>query len=512
MSGKIKLGMVIVFLMAMVVFASDKKSHGTKLPAPPKTWDDAMIPTTTLPLVGLGEAHHLPADYYYQIPVRPIYKSYPVYAPGKEPPGYMEWLKKQEPEIISFDTKNFTEEDWIKAGEIVFQAPAYYNTIMTMEDVTNPDWYKRTGMPVTKDGIVPFTSYVIRKKGVVDVGNLACAQCHTRIMPDGTALRGAQSSYPFDRADTAAIRRQYAAAIAKGRGDYYLTRLRAFARALWSAPWIKPNPSDITDTISFEEYCRTRESVPAGVMSRQGTSIILPVKMPALIGIKDLRYLDATGLIQHRSIGDLMRYAAINQGGDDLSKYGDFQVWNMIAEKNPPPDAQERYSDDELYAMALYIYSLKLPPNPNKFDALAARGQKVFEQQGCAMCHTPPLYTSNKLTLAQGFTPPEDHFKKFDIIPMSVGTDPRLAMTTRRGTGYYKVPSLRGVWARGPFEHMGSCATLEDFFDPRRVRDDYVPTGFVGYQLKSRAVKGHPFGLSISEDDRKALIAFLKTL
>ena len=85
-------------------------------------------------------------------------------------------------------------------------------------------------------------------------------------------------------------------------------------------------------------------------------------------------------------------------------------------------------------------------------------------------------------------------------------------METRRGTGYYKVPSLRGVWYRGPFEHNGSVATLEDWFDPRRLRDDYVPTGFKGYGLKTRAVKGHEFGLKLSAEDKAGLIAFLKTL
>jgi len=38
-------------------------------------------------------------------------------------------------------------------------------------------------------------------------------------------------------------------------------------------------------------------------------------------------------------------------------------------------------------------------------------------------------------------------------------------MLTRKGTGYYKVPSLRGLWYRGPYEHDGSVATLEDWFD-----------------------------------------------
>jgi cytochrome c peroxidase len=93
-----------------------------------------------------------------------------------------------------------------------------------------------------------------------------------------------------------------------------------------------------------------------------------------------------------------------------------------------------------------------------------------------------------------------------------VGTDPTLTMETRRGTGYYKVPSLRGVWYRGPFEHNGSVATLEDWFDPKRLQADFVPTGWQYPRGTPRAVKGHEFGLTLSESDRGALIAFLKTL
>jgi hypothetical protein len=136
----------------------------------------------------------------------------------------------------------------------------------------------------------------------------------------------------------------------------------------------------------------------------------------------------------------------------------------------------------------------------------------VFQSEGCAACHTPPLYTNNKLTPAEGFNVPEEHRKQYDILPLSVGTDPNLALKTRRGTGYYKVPSLRGVWYRGPFEHNGSVATLEDWFDRRRLREDYAPTGFKGFGVKTRAVKGHQFGLNLSPEDRRALIAFLKTL
>ena len=107
---------------------------------------------------------------------------------------------------------------------------------------------------------------------------------------------------------------------------------------------------------------------------------------------------------------------------------------------------------------------------------------------------------------------PDEHKQKFEIMPVVVGTDPHLALETRKGTGYYRVPSLKGVWYRGPFEHNGSVATLEDWFDPARLRDDYVPTGFKGLDGQTRAVKGHEFGLKLSSDDKRALIAFLKTL
>lgn len=184
----------------------------------------------------------------------------------------------------------------------------------------------------------------------------------------------------------------------------------------------------------------------------------------------------------------------------------------MPAQRRSPSGAQTRYSDARLYALGQFIYAMTPPPNPNRFDARAERGQRVFSASGCARCHTPPLYTANKLVPAEGFTPPVDHYNKYGILDVRVGTDPTLTMTTRRGTGYYKIPSSKGVWYRGPFEHNGSVATLEDRFDPARLRDDYVPTGFVGIGVKTRAVQGHPFGLNLSDDDRAARIAFLKTL
>ena len=69
------------------------------------------------------------------------------------------------------------------------------------------------------------------------------------------------------------------------------------------------------------------------------------------------------------------------------------------------------------------------------FDAKAEAGQKIFMRAGCAARHTPPLDTSNKLTLARGFKPPSGKPATLDVLPISVGTDPGLALSTRKGTG-----------------------------------------------------------------------------
>jgi hypothetical protein len=503
-------------LCAVLSYSGSAQKNGANWrPNIPKTWVDAEIAELELPLADpIGSPKHVSAEYYYRIPVRPIYKSYPVYAPSHEPPGYIDRLKRQEPEIAWGRDKNDiehapplkTEADWISAGELVFDAAIVYDFITTAAEVRDPDWYSKTGVLLTRDGVMPFYRYVIREKGKLELGRLACMSCHTRVMPDGATLKGAQGNFAFDRVRAYAYR----------TGRFTPAEVRAIERGLFAASWLRPDPNARLGQMSVDQISTAQEEIPPGVLARHRSSLFFPTQIPDLIGVKDRRYLDRTGLQRHRSIVDMMRYAALNQGADDLASYdGFFPVDRPQFRTLPEPNDLRvggRYSDEQLYALALYLYSLRPPPNPNKPDAITARGQKIFEREGCAGCHTPPLYTNNKLTLAEGFTPPPDTRQKYDILPVSVSSDPDLAMKTRRGTGYYKTPSLKGVWYRGPFEHSGSVATLEDWFDPKRLRDDYAPTGFKGYIVKTRAVKGHEFGLQLSTEDKQALIAFLKTL
>ena len=314
-------------------------------------------------------------------------------------------------------------------------------------------------------------------------------------MADGTVIPGAQFN---DLGDGLIGQLVNQGAASFFRGDPPAT-------ALWrqfGVPWIIGDIHDNIKGLSLEEFGALGASNPPGTFARFNGSPYYPTQVPDLLGIKDRKYIDHTATHQLRGAADVMRYAALVVCCDSA----DFGSHRLL------PDSQRvipfKIPDHQAFALVQYVFSLQPPKNPNLNDSRAAAGRQVFEREACANCHTPPLYTNNKLTPAKGYTPPANHPYRADIMSVSVGTDPNLALKTRKGTGVYKVPSLKGVWYRGLLSHDGSVATLEDWFDPARLRDDYVPTGFKGYKVNQRAVPGHEFGLNLSAADNAALIAF----
>jgi hypothetical protein len=90
------------------------------------------------------------------------------------------------------------------------------------------------------------------------------------------------------------------------------------------------------------EYARLQEAIPPGVLARHRSSLTSPVQVPDLIGIKDRKYLDRTGLQRHNSIVDLMRYAALNQLMDQFGSYGDFVPITALTGGATPPARNQR--------------------------------------------------------------------------------------------------------------------------------------------------------------------------
>jgi hypothetical protein len=137
-------------------------------------------------------------------------------------------------------------------------------------------------------------------------------------------------------------------------------------------------------------------------------------------------------------------------------------------------------------ALAQYLWSLGASlPEPG---AGQGQGQALFAAR-CAGCHAGPNFTGPPRALAE------------------VGTDPALGLSPERGTGFYRVPSLRGVASRPTLLHDGTLPDLSSLLDPARLTE-----AFGGGARGPGPVRGHVFGLDLPPPDREALLAFVRSL
>jgi mono/diheme cytochrome c family protein len=140
-------------------------------------------------------------------------------------------------------------------------------------------------------------------------------------------------------------------------------------------------------------------------------------------------------------------------------------------------------------ALAVYVRSLaaELPPL-EQAAAASPRGAVLFAQT-CADCHAPPGLTGEPVALA------------------AIGTDPVLGRSRDRGTGTYRVPSLRGVGTRGPLLHDGTVPSVAALLDPARAG-----AAFADRLHGTGPVRGHTYGWTLSDTDRRDLVAYLQNL
>jgi len=479
----------------------------------PKTWDEAALAEWATPVAGLNvRPTHMTAREFYALPVENL-RTYPVYLPDREPPGYWEMLRNVGPKPLMEPDRLVTKNDWIEAGRRVFEELDHFPLRTLDQKFISAARTRDTFVPVQTmvlpDGTIFGMRWVPTKQGVA-LSFTNCANCHVAYLKDGRRVPGAPT---FAGRHTAAAPLLFAVHEANGvvpAAVPFRMGAEPFGMRLYRAygvPWAQDDVHERMKTMTPGDFFAwSVASDRGGDIPRWNGSLFYPTKVPDLIGVKERKYLDATATHRNRNVGDLMRYAALVSSAETI-QFGRYHLLPADARR-----VQARLSDEALFAMALYISSLEPPPNPNPRDEKAREGELIFRRSGCPMCHTPPLYTSNRLTLAQGFSPPADAAKTLDILPVSVGTDPGLAMHTRKGTGYYKVPSLKGVWYRGHYLHDGSVASLEEMFNPDRLKEDHLPGGWSPPGARTRAIPGHEFGLKLSSSDQEKLIAFLRTL
>lgn len=474
----------------------------------PRIWDDAALSEWSTPVATLNiRPAHITQAEYYAVPADNL-RTYPVYHPDAEPPGYWEELQRKKPEPLVDASTIRSRDDWIAAGERAFrEADSFWsrtNDPAAIAEARDP----RSFSNVLKlpDGSAHGPRWVVTSRGVM-LSWLACANCHLSTDRDGTLViagprgprppgsPGLNPRVPGAQGSRPVLQRYFV-------GDSMAT----IVSRMFATPWAPDDRLQVSENAAAGELRLLGNGDP-GVFNRPHGSPFYATKIPDLQNLRYSRYMDATATHRLRGAEDVARYAAFITGADPM-EFGSHEVLS---------DEQRilrfRYADEVLFSIGMYLLSLEPPRNPDlaPHDVLA-RGERVFRREGCAACHTPPNYTNGKLTRAEGWRPPADHPNRDDILPLSVGTDSGLALRTRKGTGLYKIPSLRGVWYRPRLLHDGSLASLEEMFDPARLRSDYVSKGWNPPGTKTRPIQGHHFGLTVEPADKAALLAFLRSL
>ncbi|MCA9704430.1 MAG: hypothetical protein KDK70_01125 [Myxococcales bacterium] len=473
----------------------------------PRLWSAEALRgwVTPLAIPGVPPTLRTPEEYY----AAPIdsYRTYPVYHPDWEPPDYLEWIEAQGPQPLIEPARLHTRADWIAAGQAVFEqldiAASRNTDARAVAFLHDREAIAQSNTTVTADGIIPSFRWVVDASGEVKLTRGECTMCHLRVMEDGSTVPGAPGNLRGGGLAVEAVLRTLAGGFQE-RG----IELAEFDYVAFAVPWIDDDVHENLRGMSESEVFELNRSIIPGTFARFNGSPYYITKIPDIRGIRERHFFDATGEFRNRSPADLARYAVWVSGVED-GRFGRYEV--LTAEQR---HMRSRPPDEALYALALYLYSLDPLPSPHPLDARARRGEEIFTAEGCDVCHTPPLYTNNKLLAVEGFVPPAGRELPTanEVMSATIDTDPGLALETRKGTGYYKVPSLRGVWYRGLFGHSGFVASLSDWFDPLRLHEDYVPSGWKGPGVTHRAVPGHSYGLDLSAEDRAALVAFLLTL
>jgi hypothetical protein len=195
---------------------------------------------------------------------------------------------------------------------------------------------------------------------------------------------------------------------------------------------------------------------------------------------------------------------------------------------------------DRLKRIEDWLWDFPHPPYPYPVDeAKAARGEAVY-RQNCASCHSFDGALVGKVTPIEEIGTDRHRLDSYTYELLSNQNTsyagyPWRFSHFRKTNGYANMP-LDGVWLRAPFLHNGSVPTLRDLLEPPENRPkeffrgydvfDQQRVGFVSHVAEEGGVKffrfdtslpgnssaGHTYGVSLSPEEKDALVEFMKKL
>ena len=193
-----------------------------------------------------------------------------------------------------------------------------------------------------------------------------------------------------------------------------------------------------------------------------------------------------------------------------------------------------------------WIWRLPPPPYPFAIDrALAERGAALYAAH-CHACHADHRFREGVKSGARVGTVEaidrigtdrhrlDSYTAAFAANQYSLFPASPYRFTRFRKTGGYANQPLDGIWARTPYLHNGSVPTLRDLLEPPERRPavfyrgydvyDGRRVGFVSDVAEADGIRfsrydtsvpgnangGHGYGTTLSDDDKQAIVEYLK--
>jgi hypothetical protein len=185
-----------------------------------------------------------------------------------------------------------------------------------------------------------------------------------------------------------------------------------------------------------------------------------------------------------------------------------------------------------------FLLDLQPPDYPFPVNQeLALKGKSLYISQ-CASCHSFGEKLTGQVTELEEIGTDPHRLYSFTsqlVERFHECRKPPFKFDAYRKTYGYSNTPLDGIWARAPYLHNGSVPTLWDLLQDPENRPEIFYTGYnvydpdkvgfitqgeaaqkVGFKfntsLTGNSKKGHLYGTQLSENDKKALLEYLKTL
>jgi len=212
----------------------------------------------------------------------------------------------------------------------------------------------------------------------------------------------------------------------------------------------------------------------------------------------------------------LYRYVLIPRTRRQLLSETDVVLDSVLRSHSRDPRSDAPFSEPRFRELVLWVKSSQVPQYPLEWNQAQVQTGKGLFDQHCGSCHA------------------KDGKRQGTEIPIAeIGTD-RLLASKLKLNGYV-AQTLDGLWMRGPYLHNGSVPSVGELMKPPAQRAvtfyrgnnllNRQDLGFVSDLAQEKGLHfalfdtrqtgnsnaGHQYGTELSDQNKKAILEYLKT-